>query len=147
MKFESFPAEIQLDVFRHLDNTDLKAVRAASRKLRDNASPSLFRTAIVSARYQSLGVFQKLAAHPVLRKYVHEIVFDGSVFGLWLASSSDEYKRKNNEYENLRTGSYYFIRERYVSFETYTHATTDKCTDGSAIRSCTMSKKTSKLVE
>lgn len=116
MRFESFPAEIQLEVFRHLDNTDLKAVRAVSRKLRDNASPSLFRSVVACARYEALGALQNIAAHSVLRKYVHEIVFDGSVFSLSLASSSDEYKRKNNEYESLQTGSYYFIRERYVSF-------------------------------
>ncbi|KAH7414269.1 hypothetical protein DE146DRAFT_673879 [Phaeosphaeria sp. MPI-PUGE-AT-0046c] len=102
---------------RHLNNTDLKAVRGVSRKLRDNASPSLFRSVVACARYEALGAFQKVTEHPVLGKYVHEIVFDGSVFCTWLASSSDQYKTQNNKYDHLRTGSYYFIRERWKRYK------------------------------
>lgn len=147
MGLDSFPAELQLEVFRHLDNTDLKAVRAASRKLRDNASPSLFRSVVACARYEALGAFQSIAGHPVLRKYVHEIVFDGSTYSTWLASSSDQYKTQNNKYDYLRTGSYYFIRERHVSIEKCLHTTANKRPDGSVIRNCMRSRRTSKLVE
>lgn len=147
MRLDLFPAELQLEVFRHLDSPDLKAVRGVSRKLRDNASPSLFSSVVACARYEALGAFQRITEHPVLRKYVHEIVFDGSVYSTWLASSSDQYRTQNNKYEHLRTGSYYFIRERYVLNRECLHALTDRCTDGNDTRNYMRSKKISKLVE
>ncbi|KAJ4985704.1 DNA excision repair protein ercc-1, partial [Stagonosporopsis vannaccii] len=61
---------------------------------RDNAEPTLFRYVIATARYQSLGVLQKVALFPVFRKHVREIVFDGSVYDQILATREVDYYRE-----------------------------------------------------
>ncbi|KAJ4359043.1 hypothetical protein N0V95_002505 [Ascochyta clinopodiicola] len=80
MPFESLPAEIQIEIFSYLQGSSLKAVRRVCRAFRDHAEPTLFRYVIATARYQSLGAFQKISLFPVFQKHVREIVFDGSVW-------------------------------------------------------------------
>jgi hypothetical protein len=118
MRFELLPAELQLEVFSHLDNSDLKAARAVSRKLRDNASPALFRSAIACARYVAMGSFQNISLHPVLQKYVKEIVFDGSIYNSTIATREGMFESQNNRYDHLRTSSFWGLRTRYVGSRT-----------------------------
>jgi hypothetical protein len=119
MSFELLPAELQLEIFSHLENSDLKAARAVSTKLRDNASPALFRSAVACARYVAMGSFHNIALHPVLQKYVKEIVFDGSVYNSRAASREDWFQEENNRYDDLRTSSFWGLRTRYVGSKTY----------------------------
>jgi hypothetical protein len=113
--FELLPAELHLEVFSHLQNSDLKAVRAVSRRLRDNASPALFHSIIACARYEALGAFQNISTHPVLQKYVKEIVFDGSVYHPDLANSLDLYTIQNKQHGHLSaSSSFWSARTRYV---------------------------------
>lgn len=101
MRFELLPAELQLEVFSNLDNSDLKAARAVSRKLRDNASPALFRSTVACARYVAMGSYQNISLNPLLQKYVKEIVFDGSVYNERVASHEEMFEKQNNSYDCL----------------------------------------------
>jgi hypothetical protein len=115
MRFYLLPAELQLEIFSHLDNIDLKAARAVSRQLRDNASPALFRSVVACARYVALGTFQKISLDSVLQKYVKEIVFDGSVYNREVALQLDVYERQNGKYDELKaSSSFWNLRTRYV---------------------------------
>ena len=110
MHLQLLPAELQLDIFGYLDNVSLKAVRAVSRKMRDNASPALFRSVIACARYEALGAFQKISLDPILQKYVKEIVFDGTVYDKQLADSQYVYERKVDEFQELRAMKFWTKR-------------------------------------
>jgi hypothetical protein len=113
MRLDLLPAELQLEIFSNLENADLKAARAVSRQLRDNASPALFRSTVACARYVALGTFQKIALDSVLQKYVKEIVFDGTVYNQEVAHNQDLYERQNNCYEELRAiASFWGLRTR-----------------------------------
>lgn len=114
MRLDQLPAELQIQALSYLDNTDLKAARAVSTKLRDHASPTLFRSIVACARYQALGAFQKISTDPLLQKYVKEIVFDGTVYSTELAHSMERYKAANDKYEHLRVlSSFWGMRTRY----------------------------------
>ncbi|KAF2447964.1 hypothetical protein P171DRAFT_355049 [Karstenula rhodostoma CBS 690.94] len=89
--FSKLPAELQIEVFGYLENTDLKAVRSVSTSCRDNASPHLFRSIIACARYQAMGAFQNVALHPVYQKYVKEVVFDATVYDERIAKNERLY--------------------------------------------------------
>jgi hypothetical protein len=121
MSLELLPAELQIEILDSLDNSDLKAARAVSRKLCDNASPALFRSIVACARYEALGAFQKISLHPVLQKYVKEIVFDGSLYKQDLAHSHEGYEQENDRHEHLRLTSFWDKRTRCV--QTYPRAT------------------------
>jgi len=110
MRLELLPAELQLDIFSYLDNVSLKAARGVSRKLRDNASPALFRSIVACARYDALGAFQKISLDSVLQKYVKEIVFDASVYDGRLANYQHLYEQQNDKYIDLRATSYWSKR-------------------------------------
>jgi hypothetical protein len=112
--FDQLPAELQIEVFTYLKASDLKAARAVSRQFRDNASPALFRSVVACARYMALGAFQNIANHPVLQKYVKEIVFDGSLYDEEIAAHQATYERMNDEYNDLRVGAFWSKRIKYV---------------------------------
>jgi hypothetical protein len=115
VRLDLLPAELQLEIFSNLENTDLKAARAVSRQLRDNASPALFRSVVACARYVALGTFQKIALDSVLQKYVKEIVFDGTVYNRVVAQNQFTYERQNSNYEELRgSASFWGLRTRYA---------------------------------
>jgi hypothetical protein len=122
MSLERLPAELQLEIFRHLANRDLKAARAVSRTLCENASLELFRSVVACARYQALGALQKISLNSVLSKYVKEIVFDGSLYSYELAHSVEIYQAQSNKLGDMRnSSSFWGIRERYIaSVLTYT---------------------------
>jgi hypothetical protein len=92
MSFSRLPAELQIEVFSYLENTDLKAVRSVNSSCRDNASPHLFRSIIACARYQAMGAFQNVALHPVYQKYVKEIVFDVTAYSATIAKHERAYR-------------------------------------------------------
>ncbi|KAJ4354579.1 uncharacterized protein N0V89_006316 [Didymosphaeria variabile] len=92
MSFSILPAELQIEVFSYLENTDLKAVRGVSASCRDNASPHLFRSIIACTRYQAMGAFQNIALHPVYQKYVKEIVFDATAYDAGEAKVESAYQ-------------------------------------------------------
>jgi hypothetical protein len=116
MGLERLPAELQLEIFRHLANRDLKAARAVSRKLCENASPALFRSVVACARYQALGALQKISLNAVLPRYVKEIVFDGSLYNNDLAHSADRYQEQSGKLGDIRlSSSFWGIRGRYVA--------------------------------
>jgi hypothetical protein len=113
MRLDLLPAELQLEIFSNLENTDLKAARAVSRQLRDNASPALFRSVVACARYVALGTFQKIALDSVLQKYVKEIIFDGTVYNREVALHQDIYERQNSYHEELQaSSSFWGLRTR-----------------------------------
>lgn len=112
MSFDKLPAELQIEVFRYLDNTDLKAARATSRRSRDNASPILYHSIIACARYLALGAFQKVSVHSLLSKYVKEIIFDGSLYDSIYAMNQDIYCAKNDVIAELRMSSFWGKRTR-----------------------------------
>ncbi|OAG12599.1 uncharacterized protein CC84DRAFT_1159886 [Paraphaeosphaeria sporulosa] len=91
MSFARLPAELQIETFSYLENTDLKAVRSVSTSCRDNASPHLFRSIIACPRYQAMGAFQNVALHPVYQKYVKEIVFDATTYSERIAKNEKLY--------------------------------------------------------
>ncbi|KAH7095363.1 hypothetical protein FB567DRAFT_430549 [Paraphoma chrysanthemicola] len=100
-----------------LDNSDLKAARAVSRKLRDNATPALFRSVVACARYEALGAFQKISLHPVLQTCVKEIVFDGSLYSQDLAQSRESYEQDNDNFEDLRAASFWADSPRWKRYQ------------------------------
>jgi hypothetical protein len=114
MRFELLPTELQLEVFSHLDYSDLKAARAVSRKLRDNASPALFRCVVACARYVAMGSFQNISLNPVLRKYVKAIIFDGSIYDAATSSRKELYESQNDRFDDLRTSSFWSLQTRSV---------------------------------
>lgn len=114
MGLQQLPAEIQLQTFSYLDNLSLKAARAVSRKLRDNASPALFRSVVACARYEALGAFQNISLNSILQSYVKEIVFDGSIYREQPALHLQVYEREAQKFEDLRQTSFWGSRTRYV---------------------------------
>src|SRR5690242_11041066 len=114
MPFHSLPSELQIEIFSFIPNSDLKAVRKVWRAFRDNAEPTLFRYVIATARYQSLGAFQKIALFPVFQKHVKEIVFDGSVYDQMLATREVYYHREAARHSNLDQGFSYHKHSRYI---------------------------------
>jgi hypothetical protein len=114
MPFESLPAEVQIEVFSYLEPSNLKAVRRVCCAFRDNAEPILFRNVIATARYQSLGAFQKISLFPVFQKCVREIVFDGSVYDKVLAKHEQSYHRQAAKFSNLEQGFHWHKHIRYV---------------------------------
>ncbi|KAH8731160.1 hypothetical protein GQ44DRAFT_736259 [Phaeosphaeriaceae sp. PMI808] len=101
----------------YLDNTNLKAARASSRKLHDNATPALFRSVVACARYDALGAFQKISLHPVLQNYIKQIVFDGSLYNQDLANSERTYQAQSDRYEALRSSSFWTSRTRWRRYK------------------------------
>jgi hypothetical protein len=114
MGLQQLPAELQLQIFSCLDNLSLKATRAVSRKLRDNASPALFRSVVACARYEALGAFQKISLNSILQRYVKEIVFDGSIYYEQPALNLQFYEREAQKFEDLRQTSFWGSRTRCV---------------------------------
>jgi hypothetical protein len=144
MSLERLPAELQLEIFCHLANHDLKAARAVSRKLCENASPALFRSVVACARYQALGALQKISLNPVLPKYVKEIVFDGSLYNNDLARSAERYQAQSNKLSDIRvSSSFWGIREKYVAKALMTPTSADTATDGSDTKIYTLIRKKS----
>ncbi|KAF1956130.1 hypothetical protein CC80DRAFT_492416 [Byssothecium circinans] len=95
------PAELQIHIFSYLHNADLKAVRAVSWEFRNNATPRLFRSMVVCARYQGLSALEIVSKDGVLRKNVKEVVLDGSVYNTTHARNLHAYDMATNEYEHL----------------------------------------------
>ncbi|KAF2739969.1 hypothetical protein EJ04DRAFT_572692 [Polyplosphaeria fusca] len=110
------PAELQLQIFSFLERHDLKAVRAVCRAFRDNASPHLFKSALVCARYRALSTLKLISLHESYRKYVKEIIFDGSVYLKSFTLSSDRYRAEADHHEGLRVG---FSREKFLRHGRY----------------------------
>ena len=104
MPLDSLPAEIQIQIFSYLQGAELKAVRGVCRAFRDSAEPTLFRYVIATARYQSLGAFQKVSLFEVFQKHVREIVFDGSLYDKFLAKNEQAYHRQAARYPKLESG-------------------------------------------
>lgn len=102
MSFTKLPAELQIQVFSYLSNRDLKSVRAVNIRCRDNASVWLFRSIIACARYQAMGVFQKISLHPVYQNYVKEIVFDATEYDRVLAENEKAYHRLADRHKELK---------------------------------------------
>ena len=74
--FSHLPAELQIEIFDHLETVDAKAARAVTRTFRDNATPALFQSIVACARHHALGAYQKVSQHPTYSGYVKEIIFD-----------------------------------------------------------------------
>lgn len=91
MVLEQLPVELQTEIYKNLDNTDLKNVRSVSRTLADIATQLLFCSVAVGARYKSLSAFQKIAHSGRLANHVREIIFAGSLFDRVYAHDQTEY--------------------------------------------------------
>lgn len=144
MPFQSLPAEVQIEVFSYLDGSSLKAVRAVCRAFRDNAEPTLFRYVIATARYQSLGAFQKISLFPVFQKHVREIIFDGSLYDERLAKHEPSYHRQAARLPNLEQGFHWHKHSRYplhLQRAFLVGSQTKSCPDGNGMLSSSMSKK------
>ena len=115
MPFESLPSEVQIEIFSYLEGSNLKAVRGVCRAFRDNAEPTLFRYVIATARYQSLGAFQKISLFEVFQKHVREIVFDGSVYNKLLAKHEQSYHRQAAKFSSLEPGFHWHKHSRYAT--------------------------------
>lgn len=110
---ELLPAELQLQIFTYLHGPDVKAARAVSRTLRDNATPALFRSIVACARYQAMGAYQKISLHSIYSNYVKEIIFDGSVYEEMLAENYENaYYEAQDKIEELRFASHWETRSR-----------------------------------
>lgn len=114
MPFESLPAELQIEIFSHLEGSHLKAVRGVCHAFRDNAEPALFRYVIAASRYQSLGAFQKISLFSVFQKHVREIVFDGSLYDKQLAQHEKIYHTQAARFPNLEQGFHWHNHGRCV---------------------------------
>ena len=114
MGLHQLPAELQLEICTFLDNISLKAARAVCKKLRDNASPALFRSIVACARYEALGAFQNISVNSILQTYVKEIVFDGSIYSPGPAINEQVYEREAQKFENLQQTSFWGNRTRSV---------------------------------
>ncbi|CAO2650556.1 Nn.00g018480.m01.CDS01 [Neocucurbitaria sp. VM-36] len=116
-RFDLLPAELQIQIFNYLQGPDIKAARAVSRKLHDNATPALFRSIVACGRYQAMGAFQKISLHSVYSSYVKEIIFDGSVYEARLARYETTYFRAQDQVEDLRFGSHWGKRSRWKRYQ------------------------------
>ncbi|KAH7388735.1 hypothetical protein BKA66DRAFT_440408 [Pyrenochaeta sp. MPI-SDFR-AT-0127] len=116
-RFELLPAELQIEIFTYLQSSDIKAARAVSRKLRDNATPGLFRSIIACARYPAMGAFQKISLHSVYTNYIKEIIFDASIYEASLAQQERTYEHIQDKFEELRFGSYWAKRSRWKRYQ------------------------------
>ncbi|KZM21742.1 uncharacterized protein EKO05_0001697 [Ascochyta rabiei] len=117
MPFKSLPAEIQIEIFSYLQGSSLKAVRKVCCAFRDHAEPTLFRYVIATARYQSLGAFQKISLFPVFQKHVREIVFDGSVYDKILAKDERLYHRHAAKFPDLEQGFQWHKHSRWKRYQ------------------------------
>lgn len=144
MPFESLPAEVQIEIFSYLESSSLKVVRRVCRAFRDNAEPTLFSYVIATARYQSLGAFQKISLFPVFQKHVREIVFDGSTYDQLLAKHEQTYHRQAARFPDLEQGFRWNKHNRYeVCVQVPLGCKlTNQCIDGSDTPSTIKSKKT-----
>ncbi|KAL1599632.1 hypothetical protein SLS60_007435 [Paraconiothyrium brasiliense] len=118
MSVSKLPAELQIEVFSYLGNTDLKAVRGVSASCRDNASPHLFRSIIACARYQAMGAFQNIALHPVYQNYVKEIVFDATAYEAREAKVESAYQTSALSEPHLREVVSWVRRTRWKQYQT-----------------------------
>ena len=114
--FTALPAELQIDIFDRLQTVDIKAARAVSRKFRDNATPSLFRSIVACPRYQALGAFQNISLHSIYSGYPREIVFDGTLYDGYLAVEDRMYYLVEDKCTESLTGpgSHWARRNRCV---------------------------------
>ncbi|KAA8625431.1 F-box multi-domain protein [Pyrenophora tritici-repentis] len=116
--FTVLPAELQIEIFDHLQPVDIKAARAVSRKLRDNATPALFRSIVACPRYLALGAFQNISLHSIYSGYPKEIVFDGTLYSDRIAKHDQQYYYLASKYTGLQTevGSHWARRTRWKRF-------------------------------
>ena len=117
MSFTNLAAELQIDIFSYLSNTDLKNVRAVSTCCRDNASVWLFHTVIACARYTAMGAFQNISLHPVYQKYVKEIVFDATQYDRTLASDERLYTQRASQFEELTNAVSWHRHTRFKKYQ------------------------------
>ncbi|KAH6615251.1 hypothetical protein C7974DRAFT_437140 [Boeremia exigua] len=113
---EDVSEEIQIEIFSYLRGSNLKAVRGVCRAFRDNAEPTLFRYVIATARYQSLGAFQKISLFTVFQKHVREIIFDGSVYDQLLARHEPSYHAHAARVPSLEQGFTYHKHGRWKRY-------------------------------
>ena len=117
MSFTKLPAELQIDIFGYLSNKDLKCVRSVSICCRDNASVWLFRSIVACARYQAMGVFQKISLHPIYQQYVKEIVFDATEYDKILAENEKEYHRLADRRKDLKNVVSWHRHTRFKKYQ------------------------------
>lgn len=121
MGFDKIPAELQIEIFSYLDNTDLKAVRRVNASCRDNASPRLFQSIIACARYQAMGGFQNIALHPIYQKYVKEILFDATAYERRFATNRRSYEHFAQSSEHLREVVGWDRHSRWKQYQSLYH--------------------------
>ena len=74
------PAELLLEILRHLEKIDLKTVRLVSHSFSQCASGFLFDTVYVSAHKVDFDVLCNIADHPQLSRCVKKLKYDASQF-------------------------------------------------------------------
>lgn len=114
MSFAGLPAELQIQIFSHVDKPTLKDVRHVCTAFRNNASPELFKRSIAGTRYLALHAVQNLAQHPVYATYVKEIVFDGSTYNSILANDEELYGGCEGHMPSVCKGLARHRHSRYV---------------------------------
>lgn len=109
---DGLPAELQVEICSYLTTTDIKAVRAACKVLRDNATPFLFHCILACARYRAMGAFWNIASRTDFAPHVKQIVFDGTVYIEQVANNEEEYYCAESQLSSEGTPSPYqqFLR-------------------------------------
>ena len=74
------PPELKLNVLRHLERQDHKALRLVSRNWSENTSSFIFDRLYWSPQDLDLEVFKSIVSRPELAQCVKEFIFDGSQF-------------------------------------------------------------------
>lgn len=99
--FSRLPAELQIEIFDHLETSDAKAARVVSKTFRDNATPALFRSLVACARHQALSAYQNVSQHPTYSTYVKEVVFDGRIYSQKIERNIFDYCEAESEVEDV----------------------------------------------
>lgn len=98
------PNEIWSEILGYLWKNELKIVRSVGdRHLETLASSLLYRTGYVAARREVLDIFIHLSAHPTIRHFVKEVIYDSS----WFDPPEGASQMRDGRYVRITT--FYFI--------------------------------------
>ncbi len=77
----ALPNELWLEIISYFSKKELKVVRLlGDRHLENLASSRLFQTAYIAARKGVFSIFKQMTAHPTIRHFIKEVIYDGSWF-------------------------------------------------------------------
>lgn len=77
---DNLPDELLIELLRWLPVSDLKSARLTCTRWSDIGATMLFRRIYFSPRKIEMEAFANITQHPLLRKGVRELIYDGRLF-------------------------------------------------------------------